>query len=206
MIAYDRRRLETTASSVMTAAVADSGPHQPARQADRAERDEHHDADDVGQALRDDDGRGASDRDPVRLEEEHRLEDLADLAWRHRQDEAAEIRVEAVDPWDALDVQAREIKFPLEPARQVAREGQPACRREGPPVELRQLAAELAHAAPHGEASVDDHPQEHGDHDATESGRAAADRRIHRESPLRRERSAARAHVNPPTTAATRTP
>ena len=92
-----RARSRRRRAACTTTRRADAGPDEAAREAERAEDDEHDDADDVGDALGDDDGRRPRDRDAVRLEEDDRLEHLADLARRDREDEAGEEREEAVD-------------------------------------------------------------------------------------------------------------
>ena len=194
---------------------AERGPHQAARQTNRPEGDEHHDTDHVRQSLGDDDRRGARDGHPLGLEEEHRLEHLADLARRDRQDEAAEERVQAIEAGDALDAEASEVKLPFEPAGEVAPEREAARGREGPPLEPGELTSELAHAAPHGEAPVDHDREQHRDHHAPEGGRAPLDRRdTHRDVPLfgvlvtagmRFARRAVSAQPRPPTSAATAT-
>ncbi len=76
---------------------AEPSPNEAPGEAERTEDDEHDDADDVGHPLGDDDGGRARDRYAVGLEEDQRLEDLADLAGRDRQHEAAEEREQAVD-------------------------------------------------------------------------------------------------------------
>src|SRR5262249_22837256 len=68
---------------------ADAGPDESSREAERrAEDDQDDNAHDVGGALGDDDGSRARDRDAVGLEQNEGLEDFADLAGRHREDEA----------------------------------------------------------------------------------------------------------------------
>ena len=85
---------------------------RPPEKPSDAEDDEDDDSDDVGHPLGDDDWRRPRHGHAVGLEEDERLEDLADLAGRDREDEAAEEREQAVEPADSLDVEGARGKTP----------------------------------------------------------------------------------------------
>src|SRR5262249_10244395 len=114
-------------------AAAERRPEEAAREREASDRDERDDADEVGHALCDDDRSRANDGHSARLEEDERLEDLADLAGRDREDEAREEREQALALRDAADFEDREVVLPLEEAEQVIREREAARDREGAP-------------------------------------------------------------------------
>jgi hypothetical protein len=128
---------------------------------ERAEHDEGDDADDVGHALRHDDGRGARHGHTVRFEEDKRLEDLAHLSRGDGQHEAAEKGEEAVQVADAPNPESRKVKLPFEPTDQVVAERKAAGGGERPEVEPPELVAHVPEPPPDGETAVHDDGQEH---------------------------------------------